>query len=108
MQRNTRIRIWVYSLLLSAVIAFYIWCLYPHLHMSARARHVVTILQPRIAADARFAGVHISSGPYGIIRITGAVHSDAELDALKSLVYDAYLPRTWPITVKVTLSSTPK
>ena len=56
MKNETRKRIWFWSLFLSAVVAVYIFGIYPRQHILAQARQTVDILSPRLAADSTFCG----------------------------------------------------
>ncbi len=93
MQHDNRKRIWFWSLFLSAVVAAYVFGIYPQQRILARGRRTADLIERRISSDTRFTAIRVVRVTNGAVLVRGEVQSDSDIDALKRLIDDTNPPR---------------
>lgn len=106
MQHESRKRIWFWSLFLSAVVAVYVFGIYPQQRILAQGRRTAELIEQRISSDTRFTAIRVLRVTNGTVHVTGEVQSDSDIDALKRLIEDTKPPRKPIFSVHV--SSAPQ
>ena len=106
MQPDNRKRIWFWSLFFSAVVAVYIFGIYPQRRILAQGRRTADLIEQRISADARFIAIRVHRVTNGAVIVRGEARSDSDIDALKRLIDDTKPPQKPIFSVHVT--STPQ
>lgn len=101
MQKDTRKRIWLYSIFAICVSALVFGVILPRRRDLIQSQQTATMLRPLLAADARFSDVEALYSTGGQAILMGTLRSDADLQALKHLVEEAHPPQNPALAIHI-------